>query len=100
MAHERPSHGKHLLLTAGEGSRYLTAPFLKAGEQLENVGEIGRDSGGRLCESPHLEIFLDGHLQEDPPALRHMGKAALHQLVGRDAADVFPQKGDRAGAAA
>ena len=81
--HESSTHGKHLLLAAGESTRDLFAALLKAGKTLIDVlyGSVDRIIG--LCKSAHFQVFLNAHAGEYPPPLRNVRYAHLDDLVRR-----------------
>ena len=99
-AHQRAADGEHLLFAAGERARHLAAALLQARELREHFFQVLVHAGAAAGIGAHLQILLYGHLQEDAPALRHLGQAALHDLVRRQAADVLAQELHRAGARA
>ena len=96
-AHQRPSHGQHLLFAAGQRARHLLPPLLQAGELRVDLLQVRRIGFAALGVGAHLQVFLGGHLQKDPPSLRHQGQAAGDHLVGRNLAQILPQEGDGAG---
>ena len=95
MAHQRPGHGQHLLLAAGQSSGHLFTPLLQAGEIIEHHFQI-RGVHRLFDERAHFQILLDGHLQEDAPPLRHVGQALGQKLAGIDVGDVLAAEADGA----
>ena len=89
VAHERTPHGQHLLLAAGHGARQLLAALLQAGEQGEHLFLVGGDGGSGLGVGAHIKVLVHRHVQEHMASLRHLCKAAFHDLVGAHAFDAF-----------
>ena len=99
MADEGSAHGQHLLLAAGEGSGDLALALQKPGEAGKDVVQLGL--GGAFVDvSAHLQVFKDGHLEENPPPLGDVGKPLVDQLVALGVGDVLAQKLNGAGAGA
>ena len=89
VAHERTSHGQHLLLAAGHGARQLLAALLQAGEQGEHLFLVGGNGGSGLGVGAHIKVLVHRHVQEHMAPLRHLCKAAFHDLVGAHALDAL-----------
>ena len=96
MNHEAAAHGKHLLLTAGKRAGNLLAALLQTGKALidvfQRLGDVILSGKG-----PHLQILLDGHLQEDAPSFGDVRHAVPHERVGIAVGDILVQKTDAAG---
>ncbi|EEQ61657.1 hypothetical protein CBFG_05369 [Clostridiales bacterium 1_7_47FAA] len=82
MAHKRPSHGKHLLLAAGQGSCGLVLTLLQAREaavhHLKGCFHLFLILPG---VSPHLQVLKHGEGCEHTSSLWHMGDSHAHQLI-------------------
>ena len=93
-AHEGAAHRQHLLLAAGQRSGGLLPPLLKPREPLiDRLKIVLRD--GAFCERAHLQIFHDGHLQENPPPFRHMRQTRPDDFVRLCFCDIASVKNDR-----
>ena len=104
-AHQRPRHGQHLLLAAGEGAGNLLFPLPEAGKALEHFLDRAGDFLLGPAVGAHFQVFPDGHLLEDPAALRaeaeplidHPGSARSahgHAVQGNGALPGPEQAGD------
>ena len=74
MAHQRPAHGQHLLFAAGEGSGHLLIPLFQPGKEFVHHLQVLLNAAAFLGKCAHLQVFLDRHLQKDPPALRNQAR--------------------------
>ena len=83
VGHQGAAHGQHLLLAAGKGTGHLLAPFLQAGELLKNALHIGVDIAALPGESAHIQVFLNGHLQEDTAAFGNQSQTLGDHLGAR-----------------
>ena len=97
VGHKGTAHGKHLLFAAGEGAGHLPPPLLEPGKLLVHPLHVGGDGGVGLSKGAHLQVFLHGHLLEDPPPLRDLGQTMGHQLGGGDVLNGLAQKFNGAG---
>ena len=88
-AHKGATHGKHLLLTAGQRASNLPTALLQAREMRVDALQAGGDLGVGTCIGTHFEVLLDGHLGEDTAPLRDVRQAARHELVGGGAHDIL-----------
>ena len=72
---ERPRHGQHLLLAAGQRAGALAEPFAQQREKREHA----RRASPRPCRAPsgRSRGSRRRQLGEQPPALRHIGDAGL-----------------------
>ena len=71
------AHREHLLLAAGQRPALLGDALLEAGEELEDVVEVGLDGVLVLAqERAHLEVLHDRHAREDAPTLGNLDDAA------------------------
>ena len=95
MGHQRPGHGQHLLLAAGQGACHLLAPLLQPGEIVENHFQV-LGVNGLIDVSAHFQVLLNGHLQKDPTAFRHMGQARAQEFIGLCMGDVLVTEGNGA----
>ena len=69
------------------------AALLQSGEQIKYRIQI-LFGNILLGERAHVQILLYGHLQKNPPSLRHMCQTVTHQFVGIHVGDVLIHKGD------
>ena len=89
--------GQLLLLAAAEEAALAVQHGLQDGEQIENVV---RDGGGGLAlrDEADAEVFQDGHVGENFPALRHVTDALPGAAVGRQCGEGLVLERDSPGA--
>ena len=69
------------------------------GEEGVDLLQVLLDGVPLLGEGAHLQVLLDGHLEEDPPPFGDQGQAPLHHLVAGDLGQALPHEIDGAGLA-
>lgn len=70
-----------MLLAAGKRSGDLAAALLQAGELLKHALHVALNIAALAGERAHVQIFLNGHLQEHPASLRDQCKPLGDDLV-------------------
>src|SRR5262249_35399853 len=96
--HEGAPHREHLLLAAREAARPLAGALGEDGEEAVHALDALREAGPRRRqERAHLEVLGDAQLGEEAPALRHVGDAVGHDLVGRAPGQLGALERDAAG---
>ena len=88
LAHERSSHGQHLLLAAGERTADLRTALFEAREQLIDMLQIFVKLAVRTRVCAHFQIFFNCHSRKNAAAFGALNKAGLDDLVGSHARDV------------
>src|SRR5438552_621300 len=75
----------------------LVPPLLEPRKELEDAVAVLADPAPILAlEGAHLEVLEHAHAREEPPPLRRLRDAHLHDLVGRRRGDVAVPERDRA----
>ncbi len=96
LHHQRPGHGEHLALPAGEGVGPIPASVPQRGEQVEHV-VASSGKAVRAQVHAHAEVLLDVQGAEHVADLGDVADPARHQVVAVDADDVVAVEGHRAG---
>ena len=88
MRHQRAPDRAHLLLAAGERAGLLVAAVLEARKKLVHVRELHVEAPAGLgTVGAHAQVFLDAETRKQPAVLRHVGNAAFHDAMRRQAGE-------------
>ncbi len=96
LRHERPAHGDHLLLAAGERPRELRAPLVEEREERVHALELLPEVRPWAQVRPHLEVLEHRHRAEQAPILRHDREPAPDPVRRRHPRDVLAREPHRA----
>ena len=88
-----------MLLAAGKRSGDLAAALLQAGELLKHALHVALNIAALAGERAHVQIFLNGHLQEHPASLRDQCKPLGDDLVAGNVVQGLAHEVDMAGLA-
>ena len=78
---QRPRHGQHLLLPAGEGIGTLFHSFFKPGEHRQQFGPPRAGIALAVRHQSDFDIFSHRQLTKQPPALRNIADPAERHLM-------------------
>jgi hypothetical protein len=95
LRHQRPGHGQHLLLTAGQRARDLLRALLESREHGVPALDALLDDGLVLDrEGPHAEVLLDRQPSEHATTLGDLHDAQRDHVMGRHVGQVLSVETD------